>query len=332
MIENFDYKGFALSLTEQAKELVPVDLKDNEKEYIVKTLSNHAMHAGEALYNDSSLNLTAEQATFITQIIAEWTFHKGVDLCRSNIPSKYWDAILQRIAFTIYEIYIQALEKNIDKESLCEIIEHHVNVANKEAVDTLLEKSCITESDAENYLSEPNVDKMANNENIEYDNENLLIKSKDKFILYSICIMTLISFVLGIVFSYFNLPILALKITLLSNTIVFISLCVLHKISLNKTNNCINTNISKSKYNIYAIGGIIELIFLLLTLFITSAFHISLPNFFDNKFFGIGITVSIYLIIMGYFIDKAETKNQVNAKMEELEKIRENLDRIFKTF
>ena len=37
-IEGFDYKGFAESMAEQAKELVPADLKDFEKEYIVKTL------------------------------------------------------------------------------------------------------------------------------------------------------------------------------------------------------------------------------------------------------------------------------------------------------
>ena len=34
-IEGFDYKAFAASMTEQAKELVPKELKDHEKEYIV---------------------------------------------------------------------------------------------------------------------------------------------------------------------------------------------------------------------------------------------------------------------------------------------------------
>ena len=35
-IEGFDYKGFAASMSEQAKELVPQELEDREKEYIVK--------------------------------------------------------------------------------------------------------------------------------------------------------------------------------------------------------------------------------------------------------------------------------------------------------
>ena len=39
-VEGFDYKEFAASMTEQAKELVPAELQDFEKEYIVKTLNN----------------------------------------------------------------------------------------------------------------------------------------------------------------------------------------------------------------------------------------------------------------------------------------------------
>ena len=50
-IEGFDYKGFATNMAEQAKELVPQELEDREKEYIVKTLGNFTLLAGEALYN-----------------------------------------------------------------------------------------------------------------------------------------------------------------------------------------------------------------------------------------------------------------------------------------
>ena len=102
-IEGFDYKGFAASMAEQAKELVPQDLKDHEKEYIVKTLGNFTHLAGEALYNDTSLELNAEQAVFITQIIAEWSYHKSIDLIHSGILPQYWDTIMQKIAFTIFD-------------------------------------------------------------------------------------------------------------------------------------------------------------------------------------------------------------------------------------
>ena len=102
-IEGFDFQAFAASMAEQAKELVPKDLEDREKEYIVKTLGNFTLLAGEALYNDEQLNLTAEQAVFITQVIAEWSFHKSIDLIHSGILPEYWDSIMQKIAFTIFE-------------------------------------------------------------------------------------------------------------------------------------------------------------------------------------------------------------------------------------
>ena len=37
-IEGFDYKGFASSMAEQARELVPADLQEQEKEYIIVLL------------------------------------------------------------------------------------------------------------------------------------------------------------------------------------------------------------------------------------------------------------------------------------------------------
>ena len=51
-IEGFDYKSFAASMAEQARDLAPADLKEEEKEYIVKTLGNFTLLAGEALSNE----------------------------------------------------------------------------------------------------------------------------------------------------------------------------------------------------------------------------------------------------------------------------------------
>ena len=114
-IEGFDYKGFAASMSEQAKELVPKELEDREKEYIVKTLGNFTLLAGEALYNDQQLNLNVDQAVFITQIIAEWSFHKSIDLIHSGILPQYWDGIMQKIAFTIFEVAKQAVIRKIPR-------------------------------------------------------------------------------------------------------------------------------------------------------------------------------------------------------------------------
>ncbi len=160
-IEGFDYKGFAASMAEQAKELVPADLKDNEKEYIVKTLGNFTQLAGEALYNDESLNLNAEQAVFITQIIAEWSFHKSIDLIHSGILPQFWDSIMQKIAFTIFEIAKQAVIRKIPQEQLLQAVEHHVVKVYKECIEELEKKGVIDAEVKNRAESQSNIDTMA---------------------------------------------------------------------------------------------------------------------------------------------------------------------------
>lgn len=160
-IEGFDYKGFAASMSEQAKELVPKELKDFEKEYIVKTLGNFTLLAGEALYNDEQLNLNADQAVFITQVIAEWSFHKSIDLIHSGILPQYWDSIMQKIAFTIFEIAKQAVIRNIPQDQLLQAVEHHVIKVYNSSIEELQKKGVIDEETKNRAESQSNIDAMA---------------------------------------------------------------------------------------------------------------------------------------------------------------------------
>ena len=160
-IEGFDYKGFAASMADQAKELVPADLQDREKEYIVKTLGNFTLLAGEALYNDTALNLTPEQAVFITQIIAEWSFHKSIDLIHSGILPQYWDSIMQKIAFTIFEVAKQAVIRKIPQDQLLQAVEHHVIKVYKQSIEELESKGVSDEETKNRAESQSNIDEMA---------------------------------------------------------------------------------------------------------------------------------------------------------------------------
>ena len=160
-IEGFDYKGFADAMAGQAVDLVPADLEKKKKEYVVKTLGNFTMLAGEALYNDESLNLTADQAVFITQIIAEWSFHKSIDLIHSGILPQYWDGIMQKIAFTIFEVAKQAVIRNIPQDQLLQAVEHHVNKVYKASIEELQEKGIIDEDVKNKAESQSNIDAMA---------------------------------------------------------------------------------------------------------------------------------------------------------------------------
>lgn len=160
-IEGFDYKGFAANMAEQAKELVPKELQDREKEYIVKTLGNFTLLAGEALYNDTQLNLTVDQAVFITQVIAEWSFHKSIDLVHSGILPQYWDSIMQKIAFTIFEVAKQAVIRKIPQDQLLQAVEHHVVKVYNSSIEELQKKGIIDEEVKNRAESQSNIDAMA---------------------------------------------------------------------------------------------------------------------------------------------------------------------------
>ena len=160
-IEGFDYKEFAASMSAQAKELVPPDLQDFQKDYVVKTLGNFTLLAGEALYNDESLDLTADQAVFITQIIAEWSYHKSIDLINSGILPQYWDSIMQKIAFTIFEVAKQAVIRKIPQDQLLQAVEHHVVKVYKQSIEELEKKGVIDAELKERAQSQSNIDAMA---------------------------------------------------------------------------------------------------------------------------------------------------------------------------
>src|SRR5574344_1876859 len=158
--EGFDYKTFVENLTQQAQEIVPQDFNENQKKYVVNTLFNFANVAGQALAEDPSLNFTADQATMITQIIAEWSFHKSVDLIRSGIPQQYWDPVMQKIAYVIFEIAKQAFTQNMPTDQILDVIQHHVDKTYHECIDELKQKNLISDDLAEVAGKQSNIDKM----------------------------------------------------------------------------------------------------------------------------------------------------------------------------
>lgn len=78
----------------QIKELIPVDFSDKEKEYISITIGNFVELAGKSLNNDKENDFSDEQKVFITQVIAEWTFRKSVNLIKADITER----IMARLA------------------------------------------------------------------------------------------------------------------------------------------------------------------------------------------------------------------------------------------
>ncbi len=159
--KGFDYKSFAQDLAGQAQGLVPPDLNDEQKQYVINTLGNFSLMAGQALAEDPNLNFDENQSITITQIIAEWAFHKSVDVIRSGIPRQYWDSIMQKIAFTIFEIAKQTFSQGLPNDKILEVIEVHVKKVYAEAIEELKNKGAIDEGLMQFAQSQSNMDKMA---------------------------------------------------------------------------------------------------------------------------------------------------------------------------
>lgn len=160
---NFDYKAFAQSMKEQAQELVPQEFSEEDKTYLLNTLYNFALMSGEALVKQ--YDLEDEQAISLTQIVSEWTFHKSCDLIRSQVPKNCWDNILQKIAFTVFEVGRQSFERNISQEDMLTAIEHHVNKCYKSTLDELQSKNAMSEDVMAEALTHSSIDEMAEEAN-----------------------------------------------------------------------------------------------------------------------------------------------------------------------
>lgn len=159
-IEGFNYKEFAETLSSQAQELLPDYFQPFQKKYVVDTIKNFATLSGEAIYNDDQAKFTAEQGMLITQIIAEWSFHKSVDIIKAGILPDYWDGIMQKIAFTIFEIAKQSISQGLPQEEVLQIVEHHVKKSYESVLNELKDRKIIDENVLNTALHQSNIDDM----------------------------------------------------------------------------------------------------------------------------------------------------------------------------
>ncbi len=163
-IEGFDHKAFAKNLAVQAGQVVPADISQEDKKFVVDIVYKFSFLSGDALIKDETITLDSAQASLITQFIGEWSFHKSIDLIRSKIDPSLREGILQRVAFTVFEIAKQATLKRMPQEQIIPLVEHHVNVCFKQALEDLKKKGILDDKAEQNALSQSNIDAMAQSE------------------------------------------------------------------------------------------------------------------------------------------------------------------------
>ena len=116
-LKNFNCDAFAKDLSSQASQVVPSDIKKPDKDFVVEIIYRFCKMAGDALLNEENSKLNASQASLITQFIGEWIFHKSVDIIRAGVEMQYREAILQKVAFTVFDIAKKAVEnENLEEK------------------------------------------------------------------------------------------------------------------------------------------------------------------------------------------------------------------------
>lgn len=161
VIQGFDPREFAKNLAMEANQVVPPEISDADKKFVVELVHKFCLLCGDALVKDEKYDLNAQQASLITQFIGEWTFHKSIDLIMGGIPMELREGVLQKVAFTVFEIAKQAISRNMPQDQVVTVIENQVRNCFKNALEDLKKKGKINEDIASNALSQSNIDNMS---------------------------------------------------------------------------------------------------------------------------------------------------------------------------
>ncbi|MBO6088347.1 hypothetical protein J6P92_08400 [bacterium] len=155
----FDYKKFANSLTKQAERNIPKDIALNHKREFLDRIFNFTYIAGEAFSKDDTIQDSAT-AKMLTQVISEWTFHKYIDLLRSNIPAMYHESILQKLGYVAYEMTREANLGKLTQDEMLKLVEAQLKKSYEKACRQLVDNGQISAEICDNALSLSNVDTM----------------------------------------------------------------------------------------------------------------------------------------------------------------------------
>ncbi len=190
-LKDFNYEAFAKDLASQASQVVPQDIQGADKDFVIDIIYRFCMMAADALVKEENSVLNAQSASLIVQFIGEWIFHKSIDLIRANIEMQYREGILQKVAFTVFEIAKKAVENKMPQDQLISLVEAHVKKCFEKAIEDLKERGILSEEKTKDVMSQSNIDAMAE-ENVaqkqkaieeERQKENDIINMPDEKIL-----------------------------------------------------------------------------------------------------------------------------------------------------
>ncbi len=155
----FDYKDFARDLTKQAEDNIPKDIALAHKKEFLDRIYSFTYIAGEAFSNDDNIQ-NSETKKMLTQVISEWTFHKYVDLLRSDIPEMYHENILQKLGYVAFEMTREAALGELSQPEMLNLVELQLKKSYEKACLNLFNNGCISKDVYENAIKLSHVDSV----------------------------------------------------------------------------------------------------------------------------------------------------------------------------
>ena len=181
-IKTFNFEAFAKDLSSQASQVIPNDISKPDKDFVVEIIYRFCVMAGDALVKEENSKLNAQEASLVTQFIGEWIFHKSIDLIRAKIDPQYREGVLQKVAFTVFDIAKKAVEKQIPQEQLISLVEAQVKKSFTKAMEDLKNRGVISEQLTQNALTQSNIDAIAQEKVKEETMKNIANMSDQKII------------------------------------------------------------------------------------------------------------------------------------------------------
>ena len=164
MNEEFDYKGFANQLRFQVRGIIPEEYSDRGI-YIRDLVYKYSILAGERVsLEDCKDN---ELRSIFVQVIAEWVFHKTVDLIASGVPEDLHETVLNNLYSDLYDFEIKKLKQmevldayGPQREAFLIKIEKIVNESFKKSLKELSDKNLIDKKIYNKAIKHSNMDEM----------------------------------------------------------------------------------------------------------------------------------------------------------------------------
>ncbi len=208
------YVDFIQNLIDQVAPLLPEDVNELQKSYLTTNMKKSATLLAESMQDTEEFkNLDFENQCFYIQIMAEWSFHKEIDLFRSGIPAKYWKVVMQKIWYAMWEVMYACVKNEAPEAVVLSLVKRFVDRTYNDAVEELKESAVIDDTVEEKAKEQSNIDKMA--KEIKADDEANELKERIRTIALRLVLAIVISIVVTFAILKFKIIGLAVIMSLL---------------------------------------------------------------------------------------------------------------------